>query len=114
MVGQEVDMSALLTAYVERGHEDTSAEPISLTFKALLTGYTSDSLFLKLDFGKPLSLSIGNKPDKLIISFRETDLFVSAESGKSLKRGTSIEMLIPKQFPDQASFELAVVTGSTV
>ena len=32
LVGQEVDMSALLTAYVERGHEDTSAEPTSLTF----------------------------------------------------------------------------------
>ena len=71
-------------------------------------------MFLKLEFESPLDVSIGDAPDKLVLAFRASELFVSQESGKPLKQGASVTTLIPKQFPSQGAFDLAVATGSTV
>ena len=48
------------------------------------------------------------------IKFVEAELFTSKETGKSLPPETEIEFTIPKQFPSDSAYQLAVVTGSTV
>lgn len=99
---------------MKRGDIETSADRQNLGFDAYLTHYTTDSIFLKLEFNSPLSVSIGDKPDNLIIAFRASELFVSEKSGKSILNGSFISMLIPKQFPSQSAYDLAVTMGSTV
>ena len=71
-------------------------------------------MYLELAFEKPLSISIGNKPDKVSFAFRAAELFISKRSGKPLEDGYITSSKLPKQFPDEASYNLVVVTGSTV
>jgi len=97
-----------------RGSDDTSALPSKLGFTVDLTGYDETSLSLKLNFEHPLSVSIGESPDIARITFVEPGLFVSRESGKSVDSDSEAEKTVPKQFPSEESFELAVVAGSTV
>ena len=99
---------------MNRGDIDTSAQNQRLEFDSYLTQYSEKEMFLKLEFDSPLSVSIGDQPDKLVLAFRSSELFVSQESGKPLRSGSSVTTLIPKQFPSQYAFDLAVVTGSTV
>ena len=72
------------------------------------------NMYLELVFEKPLSVSIGDRPDKLFIEFRASELFISAQSGKSLKDGYNTSSRLPKQFPDEGSYNFMVITGNTV
>ena len=72
------------------------------------------TLSLKFKFENPLSLSIGDKPDILTIEFVEPELFTSKETGKTLPPKSVITYAIPKQFPSEASYKIAVLAGSTV
>ena len=85
-----------------------------LGFKVELASFTETILYLKFKFDNPLSISIGKKPDTLRLAFVEPDLFISKETGKTLAPGTVISNTIPKQFPNEASYSLAVMAGSTV
>ena len=69
---------------------------------------------LKAKFEKPLSVSIGSKPDIMVIRFVEPELFISKETGKTLLPDFEIKKTIPKQFPDQDSFQMAVITATSV
>ena len=53
-------------------------------FSFLLTQFDESSMLLKVKFEKPLSVSIGSKPDIMLIKFMEPDLFISKETGKTL------------------------------
>jgi len=65
-------------------------------------------------FENPLSVSIGSKADLLRISFADSSVFVSRQTGLSLDQGLVLVKQIPKQFPSISSYEIAVVAGSTV
>ena len=69
---------------------------------------------MQVSFYKPLSVSIGEKPDKLVVDFVKPELFISKASGKSLPEDSEIDASIPKQFPDLETYEIAQVAGSTV
>lgn len=80
-----------------------------------LTGFTSTSLFMTLNFESPLSISIGEQPDIVTVEIVEPDLFISKESGKSISSTkTKIKKPVPKQFPSLESFEMVVAAGNTV
>ena len=85
-----------------------------LGFEVSLIDFDSKMIFLKFKFENPLSISIGDKPDILVIEFVEPQLFVSKETGKSMAPETVITQPIPKQFPSETSYEIAVIAGSTV
>ena len=109
-----VELQSLIQVKVLRGSADTSAPRSKLNFIAELKNFDSKSLLLKLSFEHPLSVSIGEKADIIQISFVEPDLFVSAESGKKMEANFTTISAIPKQFPDEESFSLAVAAGNTV
>ena len=79
-----------------------------------MVSLTERYIELKIVFENPLSISIGDLPDKLVMTFVEPELFISKETGKSLALDTVIRHTIPKQFPSEASYSLAVMAGSTV
>ena len=83
-------------------------------FELSLVEFTSQSMVLKFKYENPLSISIGDRPDILKITFVEPEVFVSKETLKTLENNTQLQKEIPKQFPDGASYQLAVVAGSTV
>ena len=85
-----------------------------LNFVTTLTSYSDDSISLKLKFDDPLSISIGQQEDILTIEFVEPNLFISKETGKSLADPTMLKHKIPRQFPSEASYAVAVAAGSTV
>ena len=67
-----------------------------LNFVTTLTGYSDDSISLKLKFDDPLSISIGQQEDILTIEFVEPNLFISKETGKSLTDPTMLKHKIPR------------------
>ena len=67
----------LIEVEIQRGSEETSASLSKLAFKASMISYNSDNIELKLDFESPLSVSKGDKADKLKISFLMPELFMS-------------------------------------
>ena len=70
---------------------------------------------MTLKFDHPLSVSIGELPDLIVVEIVEPDLFISKESGKSISSSsTKIEKSAPKQFPSLKSFESVVVAANTV
>ena len=79
-----------------------------------MVSFTESILELKFIFENPLSISIGKRPDTLVLTFVEPDLFISKETGQTLASGTVITKQIPKQFPNEAAYSLAVMAGSTV
>ena len=85
-----------------------------LGFKVEMTSFTDIFTELKMIFDNPLSVSIGELPDRIIITFVEPELFISKETGKSLAPDKVLNHAIPKQFPSEASYSLAVMAGSTV
>lgn len=61
-----------------------------LNYKTTLADYTEKSFTLKFEFQNPLSVSIGDKPDVLLVDFVEPELFTSKVTGKTLAPGTVI------------------------
>lgn len=111
----KVNLESLIQMEVIRGDEETSAPEEKLGFITELSDYLDQSIELKLRFEFPLSLSIGESPDTLLVTFVEPDLFVSKETGKSLNAEfNTVERQIPKQFPSEAAYALGIVAGSTV
>ena len=84
-----------------------------LAFKAKLLSYGLDSIKLKLNFENPLSISNGEKADIINISFLISELFVSKESGKTIKPVTILTKRLPKQFRDEDTYSLAALASST-
>ena len=57
---------------------------------------------------------MGSKQDSLVVMFIEPELFISQETGIPLAPGVFISKTIPKQFPDEDSYAMAIIAGSTV
>ena len=57
---------------------------------------------------------MGSKQDSLVVMFVEPELFISQETGIPLAPGVFISKTIPKQFPDEDSYAMAIIAGSTV
>ena len=94
---------------VVRGSDD-SAPMSELGFVANLTAFESRNVEVDMVFEHPLSLSIGsNGPDLLRVSFRDTSLFIDAETGLSFDQNTAFILTIPKQIPKQQARTLQVV-----
>ena len=86
----QVNITELLDIQIKQGSEDTSASLNELGFTAELQDYGEFTIRLKFIFDSPLSISIGKKMDKLVISFLKPELFVSKNSGKTIATGTVI------------------------
>lgn len=108
------DLSSLLRVEVARGDDDTSARPSELGFDVKIEDYDERSVELKFEFENPLSVSIGDEPDTLVIEFVENELFTSRETGKSLAPHSIVAQIIPKQFLSETAYAIAVAAGSTV
>ena len=81
----------------------------------VIADYDPRSITFKVEFTSPLSVSTGDKPDKLQIKFVEPDLFVSAETGDAIDMGDErVEENIPRQFPDEDLFENLGSTAAAV
>ena len=110
-----IDLSSLISTEIERGSEETSAPIEELGFRVEMMSLSDTDIEFKLEFENPLSVSIGEMPDKLKLKFLEPELFVSRETGQTLDPDSEeISHTIPKQFPSEASYSLAVVAGSSV
>ena len=91
-----VDLQSVIRSEIRRGDPDTSAPMSNLGFEVSLVSYERDMLFLKYVFENPLSISIGEKPDILVIEFVEPQLFTSRETGKTMAPDSVITRVIPK------------------
>lgn len=58
-------MAFLLKTKIIQGDEETSSPLNRLGYSVRLTEFDDETLFLKLNFDEPLSISIGKKPDSL-------------------------------------------------
>lgn len=59
-------------------------------FEFILVEFTSQSMLLKFKYEHPLSISIGDRPDILKITFVEPEVFVSKETFKALRNDTHL------------------------
>ena len=110
----EEELTLLIKTEIVRGSDATSADDSMLGHQASLIQATARGIDLKLQFENPLHISMGDEPDILKVTFLQPDLFVSRETGKTLDEDTFLEKPIPKQFPSEASYSMAVMAGSTV
>ena len=110
----QIDLASLISARLIRGSEETSAPMEELGFSLSMTKFSSTVVQFKIDFENPLSISIGEKSDILVLKMEQPELFVSQETGKSLASDTTERKEIPKQFLNIASYKLAVMAGSSV
>ena len=97
---KNVELASLVEIEITRG--SVYSAPYSLLgFKVQVEGYDDRSLTLGVDFMNPLSVSKGDKNDKMIVRFVEPDLFVN-EQGQTLEQPDSDDIVIdlPRQFPD--------------
>ena len=62
--------------------EETNDE---LEYQVYLIQYGDEFIKLKIDFENPLGVSQGDILDKIRVKFIDPDLFVSQDSGKTLK-----------------------------
>ena len=76
--------------------------------------FTARSMILKLDFSDPLSISSGREPDIFRAKIIQPNLFISKQSGKTVKKDTTIEVEIPRQFPTVEERKIIEATGVTV
>ena len=60
-------MASLISAYLIRGSEETSAPVEELSFRLSLKKYSRTVIEFKIDFDNPLSVSIGDKSDILVL-----------------------------------------------
>ena len=96
--------------YVElsivRNGED-SAPIEKLNFTSNLTVFESRDVKVDLDFEHPLLVSIGaNGLDSLKVTFKDTSLFIDAETGLSFDKNTRFILKIPKQIPKEHAYGL--------
>ena len=103
----------MLEVEIKQGSEETSAPISELGFKVELLSYDSENIKLKLIFENPLSISSGEKADTIKIYFLKPELFISKESGKTVKATKVLYYRLPKQFPDVSDYEFTVVAGDT-
>ena len=78
-----------------RGAED-SASNEELKFKVVSTGIKNSKLGFKFEFDSPLSVSVGETQDVVIGTIVNESFFASQNSGMGIKKGTPIEILLPK------------------
>ena len=110
----QIDLASLISARVIRGSEETSAPMEELGFSLSMTEFSSTVVKFKIYFENPLSISIGEESDILVLKMEQPELFVSQETGKTLASDTTERKEIPKQFLNVASYKLAVMAGSSV
>ena len=96
-----------------RGAND-SALLEEIEFAIELSEFTARSMRLKFEFIDPLSISTGKTPDKFRATIVEPNLFISKQSGKTVKKDTEIEVEIPRQFPTEGERKIIEATGVTV
>ena len=107
-------LSMLIKTEIVRGSAEDSADQEMLTHKVTYQSYTRRSIELKLNFDNPLYVSMGSRNDILLITFLQPEMLIGMKTGQPLaEKSFTIQKSIPKQFPDQASYNMAVVAGST-
>ena len=67
-----------------------------LGYEVIFVENDDKSLKFKFNFDNPLSLSLGEEPDILVIEFVEPEFFIGKESGKTL---ASDNRVITKNIP---------------
>ena len=107
-------MEKIIKTEIIRGSDKTSAESNMLGFQASLTSFNLHGIDVKLTFEHPLSVSMGDSKDILQVTFPEPSLLISKETGLTVATGKTLRKEIPKQFPSEAAYSMAVIAGSTV
>ena len=82
----------------------------SFEFFVYVEKLTTIELHLRFNFSNPLRISIGKRPDTMEITVKDTNLFVSKYTGKTMIRDALIEVDLPRQFPDDYD-SLALVSN---
>ena len=57
-----------------------------------------------------MSVSIGSKPDKMIVKIINPSIFLSKESNHFIETDFEYEIIIPKQFTDETTYEITTNT----
>ena len=68
-----------------RSDDEQSAPQSMLGYEVIMAGFDEKSIDIKLTFQNPLSVSIGKKRDIIRVTFVDPELFISKETGMSLK-----------------------------
>ena len=103
-------LETFLLHKIEQGAPD-SAPIEELDYKVNLDKFESNELQLKFVFENPLSISIGSELDQVVLVIVQETMFTSKSTFKTIQRNNKLQVQIPKQFPDQIEYEIAVATG---
>ena len=87
----EVDLNRFMEFELIRGAND-SALFEEIEYVVEISQFTARSMTLKLNFSDPLSISTGREPDIFRAKIIQPNLFISKQSGKTVKKDTTIEV----------------------
>ena len=88
-------LSNFLQFKLRRGGED-SALVDQLNFNVTSIGVVDDQLTFTIKFDSPGVVSIGSKPDKLLIEIVNPSFFSSSDSGTTIEAGYTLEFTLPR------------------
>ena len=110
----DINLSSLVQVEVGRGSA-LSAPYSMLGFNLAVSGNTQNTIDLKINFENPLSVSTGDKPDKLFLKIVDPGIFIS-QDGQTLDMEGEDEKKIdlPKQFPAKGLFNSISDAGKSV
>ena len=93
--GGHFSLANYLDFSIERGAED-SADPKDLDFEIMSANLDESFLVMKVQFKKPLLVSIGSKKDVMLAEVVNGQFFSTEEDGVPIPDGTTFNATLPK------------------
>ena len=79
---------------------NSDISPGDIKYEVLITEWTSEDFGVFVNFTNPLLVSLGNIPDKLIISVKNPYLFISQKTGEPIDVSNLDQTIIlPRMLP---------------
>ena len=89
-------MTDFIDFEIVRGDPDDSAPMKKLGFDVIVREQNDKEISIEVKFENPLYVSSGQAPDKLIVTFVDTSIFVDQVTGKTMEPGLVLTRTLPK------------------